>query len=518
MVYTIDEESSGNGPSKSSHTFEEAVTLIGNGKFHFILLIATGCSLLGVIMEGLNMAIVLPAAKCDIEITTTEQGLINTVGFIGVVLTSHFWGFMSDTWGRLKVLRFALFWGFTFSIASSFVTTSKMLLIMRFLVGFFLSGVQAAALLYLGEFHCYKNRAKYVTFAAMFMPMSIVYQPVMGWLIMTMDWKYTILGFVYRPWRLYMVLSSLINAFAYCLFLFLPESPKFMLAMGKPEEALDILVIGYKANGGKDKFPVTQISLESIGSNLADTRKLGATVKMMWDQTWPLFKPPYFTNIILLCYLAFVSFFVGHGLYMWYPQILALSYPNMNARLTMCEALAMTWSKQEYEIIDTVTSEVIEFSCQLENDSTTYQIILVMGLTFCCIYGLVALNVKRCGKSLLFPIWLLVSTTTTLCIIWADIFYFHVVLTIFMISCGYCGSIITAVAVDLFPTHYKGMALCLVMMFGRIGAVVGSNFVGALLDGECSAIFTINASLLLVATIICFIVMRKTDSIIENNS
>lgn len=48
----------------------------------------------GVIMEGLNMAIVLPAAKCDIEITTTEQGLINAIGFIGVVLTSHFWGFM----------------------------------------------------------------------------------------------------------------------------------------------------------------------------------------------------------------------------------------------------------------------------------------------------------------------------------------------------------------------------------------------------------------------------------------
>lgn len=86
----------------------------GNGRFHFILLIAAGCSLLGisnqlhikdkctdsllyfkgVVMESLNMAIVLPAAKCDIEITTTEQGLINAVGFIGVVLTSHFWGFM----------------------------------------------------------------------------------------------------------------------------------------------------------------------------------------------------------------------------------------------------------------------------------------------------------------------------------------------------------------------------------------------------------------------------------------
>lgn len=121
------------------------------------------------------------------------------------------------------------------------------------------------------------------------------------------------------------------------------------------------------------------------------------------------------------------------------------------------------------------TSEVIEFSCQLENDSSTYQIILVMGITFCCIYGFVALNMNRFGKSLLFrtfpvnflipiknvsqslfpAIWLIVSTTATLCILWGDEFYFNVVLTILMISCGYCGSIITAVAVDLFPTHYK---------------------------------------------------------------
>lgn len=33
------------------------------------------------------------------------------------------------------------------------------------------------------------------------------------------------------------------------------------------------------------------------------------------------------------------------------------------------------------------------------------------------------------------------------------------------------------------------MALCFIMMFGRIGAVVGSNFVGAVLEGNCDLIF-----------------------------
>lgn len=81
------------------------------------------------------MAFVLPAAKCDIEMTTAEQGLINAIGFIGVVLTSHFWGFMSDTWGRLKVLKFSLLSGFIFSIISSFSVSSLMLLLTRLVVG-----------------------------------------------------------------------------------------------------------------------------------------------------------------------------------------------------------------------------------------------------------------------------------------------------------------------------------------------------------------------------------------------
>lgn len=41
------------------------------------------------------------------------------------------------------------------------------------------------------------------------------------------------------------------------------------------------------------------------------------------------------------------------------------------------------------------------------------------------------------------------------------------------------------------------MALCFIMMSGRIGAIVGSNYTGALIDGNCNVIFILNASILL---------------------
>lgn len=72
----------------------------------------------------------------------------------------------------------------------------------------------------------------------------------MGIFIMPIDWEFSVFGMVYRPWRFFILLSSLINAIAFVSFTFLPESPKFMMAMGKPQEALDILKIVHRMNKG----------------------------------------------------------------------------------------------------------------------------------------------------------------------------------------------------------------------------------------------------------------------------
>lgn len=88
----------------------------------------------------------------------------------------------------------------------------------------------------------------------MFAAISISYQAVIGWAIMTMDWEYPIFNFlIYKPWRMYILISGLINAICFVVLLFLPESPKFMLALGKQEEALNILKWVYTKNTGKPK-------------------------------------------------------------------------------------------------------------------------------------------------------------------------------------------------------------------------------------------------------------------------
>lgn len=182
-----------------------------------------------------------------------------------------------------------------------------------------ISGVQASAISYLGEFHSDKTRSRSVTFAAMFMPICVMYQAVVGWFVMPMTWEFSLFGLLYKPWRLYILSSSLINALSFVILLVLPESPKFMLAMGKNEKALEILQNVYAVNTGnaKKSFPVQEIALESLGSNLADVHGFRNIVATVWKQTWPLFRAPHLTNMLCLCYLSCTLYIVSHGVYLW---------------------------------------------------------------------------------------------------------------------------------------------------------------------------------------------------------
>lgn len=118
---------------------------------------------------------------------------------------------------------------------------------------FSISGVQSSGIAYLGEFHSDKTRSKHVTFAAMFSTISILYMSSIGWLIIPAEWQANIFGMIYRPWRLFIFASSCINLFALFGLLIMPESPKFLLAMGRGNEALDIIKSVYLVNTGYPK-------------------------------------------------------------------------------------------------------------------------------------------------------------------------------------------------------------------------------------------------------------------------
>lgn len=56
---------------------------------------------------------------------------------------------------------------------------------------------------------------------------------------------------------------------------------------------------------------------EATGNNLAAAKGFASVLKLIWNQTKPIFVPPYLDSTAKLCYMTFVLFAIGHGAFMW---------------------------------------------------------------------------------------------------------------------------------------------------------------------------------------------------------
>lgn len=95
----------------------------------------TGFASIASVLDFGSMAFVLPAAKCELNITLAERGLISSVTFVGQILSTQIWAILIDTWGRCKCLRLSMSMFLFFSILSSFSVSSGMLLGCRLITG-----------------------------------------------------------------------------------------------------------------------------------------------------------------------------------------------------------------------------------------------------------------------------------------------------------------------------------------------------------------------------------------------
>lgn len=89
-----------------------------------------------VFFEIMGINFTLPVAECDLNITTKSQyGIVSGCWFLGVIMTSHFWGLLSDVYGRRKILTIAPMLCFLTSILSSLSIDYQMLAVFRFFNG-----------------------------------------------------------------------------------------------------------------------------------------------------------------------------------------------------------------------------------------------------------------------------------------------------------------------------------------------------------------------------------------------
>lgn len=103
--------------------------------------------LIATFVETCGIGYVIPVSQCDFKITLSEQGIMGCVSFIGVICSSHLWGYLSDTKGRRCVIMPTLIVAFLLSCASSLAQNFYLFIVLRFFNGFFLSASSATVII-----------------------------------------------------------------------------------------------------------------------------------------------------------------------------------------------------------------------------------------------------------------------------------------------------------------------------------------------------------------------------------
>ncbi|XP_041968035.1 organic cation/carnitine transporter 7-like [Aricia agestis] len=483
----------------SVSSLDEAMLVTGFGVYNIIHMLVSGLILMGVIMQSLVMGYVLPAAQCDLGLSLQQRGWLAAIPFLAIILTSYFWGWLADTRGRRFVMLLSMMISAVLSVFASFSPNVTSFAILSFLSAIFMSGPSAVVYTYLGEFTNMNHRDKMVAFGSSFVGIGTVMLPAVSWVILSLPFETHIafLDILYRPWRLLLVASTFPFVLGTLCLLFFPESPKFLNASGQQEACLKVLRNIYHFNKRLpiDSFPVKSLITDANYSGKATThRGMVAVLVSMRDQTAPLFRPPLLPWTCLTCFVQFGIFATTNGFYVWFPTILNSLVNHNGAESKICDVLDATQSSPG-------NGTTVE--CDDTMNTATFELSIYVGLVFCSMYIIVGFLVDFLGKKLILVVILF---TTGLCGVAAHLAYNqHLAVVLFAVfqMCGACIGLMNAVTVELFPTKFRAMAVCLAMMMGRVGSMAGSNLIGVFLATNCGLSFYLFGGIIIFCSLLC---------------
>lgn len=201
-----------------------------------------------------------------------------------------------------------------------------------------------------------------------------ILMPLEAWIVINQNWQFEIpyIDLTYKPWRLFLIVCSLPELVAVIIFMFLPESPKFVLGLGNKKETYQILHKIHRWNNGKkshfEEFEINEEaeSIESRQRTLVNQKCRCAILKTIWNQTSPLLKPPYLKSTFLICTIQFGIFITSTGLFIFFAEIINKMSANLDSfvdeRVLMCDIINMkaidTGVVDYHEIKDRVSSTI----------------------------------------------------------------------------------------------------------------------------------------------------------------
>ncbi|WP_425309930.1 MFS transporter [Ammonicoccus fulvus] len=195
---------------------------------HTRLLVGSGVGWALDAMDVGLISFVMAALAVEWSISAGTQGLIGSIGFVGMALGAAFGGLLADKWGRRHVFALTLLVYGLATGASALATGVAMLIALRFLVGIGLGAELPVASTLVSEFAPRKIRGRVVVALEAFWALGWIMAALVGYLLIPQ---------VENGWRWALAIGIVPTLYAAVVRFGLPESVRFLESKGRDAEA-----------------------------------------------------------------------------------------------------------------------------------------------------------------------------------------------------------------------------------------------------------------------------------------
>jgi len=217
---------------------EEVLDEIGFGPFQRGLLLVCGVTWAADAAELLAIGFALPGVRADFGLSGGQAGLVAAAAFVGMLAGAIFWGAVADRIGRRRGFQLTVAIFAVFGLASAFAPDATWLGVLRALAGFGLGGALPLDFALAAEFLPRRNRGRHLVLLESFWAVGTVTIAALALILVP--------AFGWRP-----LLAT--SAVAALLVLWIrqrvPESPRYLLAAGREDEARAVLAHVARVNG-----------------------------------------------------------------------------------------------------------------------------------------------------------------------------------------------------------------------------------------------------------------------------
>lgn len=70
------------------------------GTFNYVIILVSGIVVYAVALEAMAILYALPVLQCDLNLSSSQKGVLSAAAFAGITCSSHLWGFLADTRGK----------------------------------------------------------------------------------------------------------------------------------------------------------------------------------------------------------------------------------------------------------------------------------------------------------------------------------------------------------------------------------------------------------------------------------